>query len=107
MNFVDVSQFKIVEMRRFSTLRLSIDADKYLDASLEDSAQYLQSLLRVNYKSPSVFYNVSIKGDELSEEDFELICENLVSIIFRHNALVDVRSEAEKESVLNALPGNH
>ena len=107
MDFVDVSQFKIVSMRRFSTLRIVFDGDEYLGMTLEDAAQSVANLLRVTYKSPSVFYNITVNNAaDFTLDDFELVCENLISAIFRRNALVDVRDEVDKERILNVLPRN-
>lgn len=107
MEFVDVSQFKIVTMRRYSTLKLVVDGDRYLDLSVREGLRYIEKLMSVNFKSPSVYYQITLKLNSDELDDFETICENIVSAIFRHNCLDEKRSEKDKKLVLNKLPSNN
>lgn len=105
MEFFDVSQFKIVSMKRFSTINLKMDGAKYLDLPIKDGAAYLIDLLKVRYKSPSVFYNIVVKMDDsMDEEEFIMICENFVSAIFHSNRNDVLRTEADRKRILNKLP---
>lgn len=108
MEFVDVSQYKIVSINhRFSTLKLKLDGDKYLDSPLSESADYLHKLLLCSYKTPSVVYRVTVQLKEPTLEDFELICENVVAAIFTNNMREDVqRTDSEKKLLMNKLPSN-
>lgn len=107
MNFVDVSQYKIVNMNRFSTLRIKLDGDKYLDAPISEGSKYMQSLLNCTFRTPSVVYRVKVDLKEPTFDDFEIICDNLVAAIFRQNAKEDVlRTDDELRYVLNKLPSN-
>lgn len=108
MEFVDVSQYKIVNINhRYSTLKLKLDGDKYLDSPISESAEYLHNLLLCSYKTPSVVYRVAVKLEEPSFEDFELICENVVAAIFTNNMREDVqRTDGEKKLLMNKLPSN-
>lgn len=108
MKFIDLSQYKITEMKRYSTMRLILKADKYLNSSLKDASDYMDSLFKVRYKSPSVYYDISIdaKDTELSLDDFQYLCEAFLSAIFRKNALLDKRPIKDKQHILNILPGN-
>lgn len=105
MDFIDFSQLKVVDINRFSTLRLEFNADTYLDATMEKGAEYIASLLKVNYKSSAVFYSISING-KMTEDDFIYLCETLSASILRHNTYIDKRDTQELSKILNILPKN-
>lgn len=105
MEFVDVSQFKIVKMSRFSTFKIRFDGDAYLDSPISESADFLRRLLRCTFKTPSVLYKVVVTLKEPTFADFELICENLVAAIFTDNMVhTTKRDDNEKRLLLNKLP---
>lgn len=107
MEFVDVSQYKIVTMKRFSTLKIKLDGDRYLDAPLSEGRAYLDELLRCSYRTPSVLYKIVVTLDDPNLDDFEIVCENIVAAIFQNNMNPDVeRTDEEKKFVLNKLPSN-
>lgn len=107
MEFVDISQCKIVNMNRFSTLKTRFNGDEYLDAPISESSVYIQNLLHCSYRTPSVVYRVTVELAEPTLDDFETICENVVSAIFRNNAVSEVeRSDDDLKLVLNKLPSN-
>jgi len=107
MEFVDVSQYKIVNMNRFSTLKIKLDGDAYLDAPLSEGRSYLQKLLACSYKTPSVVYRVTVNLTDPNVDDFEIICESVISAIFQNNMVEEkVRTDEEKKFVLNKLPSN-
>lgn len=107
MEFVDVSQCKIVNMNRFSTFKIKLDGDEYLDSPVSESSQYIRNLLRCSFKTPSVVYRISVQLEEPTLDDFEVICENVVAAIFTNNIREDVlRTEEELKFVLNKLPSN-
>lgn len=107
MEFVDISQCKIVNMNRFSTLKTKFNGDEYLDSPITESSVYIQNLLRCNYRTPSVVYRVTVELAEPNLDDFEIICDNVVSAIFRNNAITEQeRSDEDLKMVLNKLPSN-
>lgn len=106
MEFVDISQCKIVNMNRFSTLKTKLDGDAYLDAPLSESAAYIQGLLQCSYRTPSVVYKVTVSLQEPNLDDFEVICDNVVAAIFRNNATAVERAPEDLKMVLNKLPSN-
>lgn len=107
MEFVDVSQYKIVNMNRFSTLKVKLDGDEYLDLPCSESSEFLHKLLKCNYRTPSVVYRIKVTLKEPTLDDFEVICDNVVAAIFRDNMDESkVRTDEEKKYVLNKLPSN-
>jgi hypothetical protein len=107
MIFFDLKQFKAVEMNRYSTLKVKLDANKYLDMPLSDGVKYIQKVLSVNYKSPAVLTQITIINFEgCSEEDFVTICDNVASALVLHNSTGVLRTEEEKKKVMNKLPSN-
>ena len=107
MEFVDVSQYKIVNMNRFSTLKIKLDGDKYLDAPISEGSEYLHKLLACSYKTPSVVYRVTVQLANPNIDDFEIICESVAAAIFQNNMIEDKpRTDEEKKYVLNKLPSN-
>lgn len=107
MEFVDVSQFKVVKMNRFSTLKITFDGDVYLDSPVSESSVFIHNLLRCSYRTPSVVYQVKVSLKDPVYQDFELICENVVAAIFTNNMVTDVRrTDDDKRLLLNKLPSN-
>lgn len=107
MEFVDVSQFKVVNMNRFSTLKIKLNGDEFLDQPLSESEQYIQGLFKCSFKAPSVYYKVTVSLEEPTLEDFEVICESLAAATFRLNMNTDtVRTDSEKQTLLNKLPSS-
>lgn len=107
MEFVDVSQFKVVNMNRFSTFKIKMDGDEFLDMPLSESTQYINDLFKCSFKAPSVYYKVTVKLTEPTYEDFEVICEALSAAVFRLNMVPEVvRTNEEKQLLLNKLPSN-
>lgn len=107
MEFVDVSQFKVVNMNRFSTFKIKMDGDEFLDMPLSESTQYIDNLFKCSFKAPSVYYKVTVKLAEPTYEDFEVICEALSAAVFRLNMVPEVvRTNEEKQLLLNKLPSN-
>ncbi len=106
MDFVDLAAMKITTVNRYSTIKVPFKADRFLDAKVSEGAEYIDSLLKVRFRSPSVLYRVDISGEELETEDFEYICETLVAEILRHNSIEEERTDRELLSILNLLPGH-
>lgn len=107
MKFVDVSQYKIVNMNKFATLKIKLDGDKYLDSPISESSNYLHEKMRCHFKTPSVVYEVVVTLVNPTIDDFEVICENVVSAVFANNMDEQkVRTDEEKKYVLNKLPSN-
>ena len=107
MEFVDVSQFKIVNMNRFSTLKMKMDGDAFLDSPLSESEQYIDNLFKCTFKAPSVYYKVVVTLAEPTLEDFEAICDAVSAAAFRLNMKQDiVRTDEDKRLLLNKLPSN-
>ena len=107
MEFVDISQCKVVNMNRFSTLKIKFDGDAYLDSPISESSVYISNLLHCSYRTPSVIYRITVELTDPTVEDFETICDNVVSAIFRNNAIGNQeRSDDDLKLVLNKLPSN-
>lgn len=106
MEFLDVSQFKVVSMNRYSTFKIKVNGDEYLDLPISDSSKYIDKTLTCTFKAPSVLYSIVVSLDNPTLEDFEVICENWVTHIFDANCTDATRTDAERAQFLNKLPSN-
>lgn len=107
MDFVDVSQFKVVNMNRFSTLKIKLNGDEFLDLPLSESEDYINNLFKCSFKAPSVYYKVTVELAEPNIDDFEVICDSLSAAVFRLNMDTTAeRTDAERQTLLNKLPSN-
>jgi len=105
MKFFDFKTLKIIDLDKYVTLHIDFDLSKYLDMPLSESYKYLEEILKVNYRTNSVFIDIELLDCEnYTEDDFIEVCDNLVGAILRRNSLIQDRSEEAKKKIMNILP---
>jgi hypothetical protein len=74
---------------------------------LSEAKLTIANNMRINYKNENVLVRVTLKGlegkDEETDENFEALCDIIVSEVLRMNRLNIVRPDKERGKIMNKL----
>ena len=108
MNFIDLKELSIIDISDYVTMELHVDGGKLLDMPLTKAREYVQNVMRINYKNENVLVKVLVMNfkendTEAETEDFEAICNLIVGTILRLNTTDMPRPEKELGKIMNKL----
>jgi hypothetical protein len=96
MYFLDLKKRTIVELNeKWSVQTYNVNCNEILDMRPEDAYRKIEKILAISFKERTVLINFTVEDVE-SQDDFEIICDILVSRWIYRNAKKEMRLDSEK-----------
>lgn len=113
MEFLDLKTIRVVDVSKYTTYKVVINAEEILSCPYSEVAKKLESYFNVNFEDKNVFFKIKLNGltpaakaEEFNaEDDFEVLCDLISSTVLFLNRTTEERTPEEKSKIMNTLPG--